>query len=95
MVKVRHGFAHQDRANAPASTPGIVELTPTGKLSLQSHHAFNSMSIVVQIAVQMTHGLAAVVGQHTASFRWKQAMSQADWGQLLRGTPAGAAIQTQ
>lgn len=93
MVKARHGFAHQDTSSAPRSTPGIVEVTSTGKLSLQSHHAFNAMSFVVQIAVQMTHGLASrVPGQH-AKLRWKVSMDRADWVTLLTGTPAAEAIK--
>lgn len=87
MVKVRHGFAHQDRGSAPVSTPGIVELTPTGKLSLQSHHALNSMSLVVQLAIQTTHGLAAHIGVGAASLRWKRAMTSAGWERLLAATP--------
>ncbi|MBN8883334.1 MAG: hypothetical protein J0H73_13595 [Salana multivorans] len=95
MVKVRHGFAHQDRASAPPSMPGIVELTPTRKLSLQSHHALNSMSIVVQVAVQTTHGLAAHLGQPTGPFRWKQAMGAGGWERLLGDTPAATEVQAQ
>ena len=87
MVKVRHGFAHQDRSNALKSTAGIVSLTPLGNLSLQSHHAFNSMSLVVQIAIQMTHGLTNHLICPAGPMRWKKAMAGADWERLLRDTP--------
>lgn len=93
MVKVRHGFAHQDPDNAPPSTPGIVSLTPSGKLSLQSHHAFNSMSLVVQTAIQMTHGLANFLMNPAAGpLRWKRAMTNGDWERLLRDTPVASDI---
>lgn len=90
MVKVRHGFAHQDVANAPVETAGIVGVTPGGKLSLQSHHAFNSMSVVVQLAIQMTHGLSAHMPSTPGRLRWKKAM--ADWEVLLEGTPAATLV---
>jgi hypothetical protein len=92
MVKVRHGFAHQDRSNAPPSTPGIVSLTPSGKLSLQSHHAFNSMSLVVQTAIQMTHGLAQYLTHSGGPLRWKKAMTDGDWERLLGDTPVASDI---
>jgi hypothetical protein len=79
MVKVRHGFAHQDQSNAPPSTAGIVSLTPSGNLSLQSHHAFNSMSLVVQAAIQMVHGLTNHLICPAGPMRWKKAMTGADW----------------
>ena len=92
MVRVRHGFAHQDRSNAPLSTAGIVSLTPSGNLSLQSHQAFNSMSLVVQVAVQMTHGLTNHLVRPTGSIRWKKVMTQADWERLLCDTPVASDI---
>jgi hypothetical protein len=92
MVKVRHGFAHQDRSHALPSTAGIVSLTPAGKLSLQSHHAFNSMSVVVQVAVQMTHGLTSHLADPAGALRWKKVMSNAGWETLLRNTPAASEI---
>jgi hypothetical protein len=92
MVKVRHGFAHQDTSNALPSTAGIVSLTPAGKLSLQSHHAFNSMSVVVQAAVQMTHGLTSRLSDPAGTLRWKRAMTNAGWEILLRDTPAACGI---
>lgn len=92
MVKVRHGFAHQDRSNAPSSTAGIVSLTPSGNLSLQSHHAFNSMSLVVQAAIQMTHGLTGRLVSPAGPIRWKKSMTDADWERLLRDTPVANII---
>jgi hypothetical protein len=92
MVKVRHGFAHQDRSNAPSSIPGIVSLSAAGNLSLQSHHALNSMSLVVQIAIQMIHGLTKCLSIPTGPLRWKRAMTKADWERLLQDTPAATDI---
>jgi hypothetical protein len=92
MVKVRHGFAHQDRSNAPPTTPGIVSLTPSGKLSLQSHHAFNSMSLVGQTAIQMTHGLAQYLTHPAGPLRWKKAMTDGDWERLIRDTRVASDI---
>lgn len=94
MVKARHGFAHQDRASAPLRTAGIVDLTPKGNLSLQSHHAFNAMSLVAQAAVQMTHGLARQIAPTYRPFRWRASMTRAGWPALLTGTPAGEAIRS-
>jgi hypothetical protein len=95
MVKVRHGFAHQDHSSAPATTPGIVGLTPTGKLSLQSHHASNAMSLVVQAAVQMTHGLAGRISGTYRPLRWRASMTRAGWPELLRDTPTLSSIKSE
>lgn len=94
MVKVRHGFAHQDKSNAPKSLPGVVELTPSGKLSLQSHHAFNAMSMVVQLAVQTSMGLSELIPGTYRSLRWHASMGRAGWDDLLADTPALEAIRT-
>lgn len=91
MVKVRHGFAHQDQASQPKKTPGIVGVTPKGNLSLQSHHALNSMSIVVQVAIQMTHGLSALLPSTTGRLRWKVSMNE--WNRLVSGNPVEKDIQ--
>lgn len=93
MVKVRHGFAHQDRANAPGAKPGIVSVTPTGKLSLQSHHAFNAMSIVAQAGVQLVHGLSGHLPGTHRRLRWKKGMGSLH--DLLVDTPVAADIQTR
>lgn len=87
MVKVRHGFAHQDRANALVSTAGIVSLNQAGGLFLQSHHAENSMSFVVQAAIQMTHGLTKCISCPAGSIRWKKAMTDTGWERLLWNAP--------
>lgn len=91
MVKVRHGFAHQDKAQRPSAYAGIVMLTPTGRISIHSHHATNALSVLLQFAVLTTHGLADhldIAGQ----FRWSRRMAAANWEYLLRNTPAGAAV---
>ncbi|MFK4085022.1 hypothetical protein ACI2LF_12985 [Kribbella sp. NPDC020789] len=93
VVKVRHGFAHQDKANAPAKTPGLVDLTPTGKLSLQSHHAANSIRLVLQTAIQTVHGLSGHVPALGGRLRWKQGMTVAGWDRLLSDTPVITAIR--
>lgn len=93
MVKVRHGFAHQDKAQKPPAYAGIVTLTPTGRISIHSHHATNALSVLLQFAVLTTQGLAnrlSVGGQ----FRWSARMAAANWEQLLRGTPAGTMVAT-
>lgn len=92
MVKVRHGFAHQDTDNSPPETPGVVGLTPSGKLSLQSHHAFNSMSIVAQSAFQMTHGLSTLLSASLPQFRWRKSMNCLE--DLLSGTPVVEEIKS-
>lgn len=91
MVKVRHGFAHQDKAQKPPVSPGIVTRTPGGKISIHSHHAANALSVLLQFAVLTTHGLSnwlPVTGQ----FRWSAQMASARWEELLIGTPAGASV---
>lgn len=96
MVKVRHGFAHQDQTGAPSKTAGIVGVTPTGKPSIQSHHARNAISLVIQLAVQMCHGLDRALNRNSgASLRWKAAMEWSGWIPLLEGTPAAAEIQAE
>jgi hypothetical protein len=69
-----------------------VSLTPAGKLALHSHHALNSMSLVVQAAIQMTHGLTKRLICPAGPMRWKKAMTDADWERLLWGTPAASDI---
>ncbi|MEU4918933.1 hypothetical protein AB0G29_06120 [Streptomyces parvus] len=91
MVKVRHGFAHQDKAQRPPAFPGIVTLTPGKKLSIHSHHATNALSVLVQFAVLTTHGLADKLAL-AEKLRWSRAMTNSGWEDLLRGTPAGTAI---
>lgn len=91
MVKVRHGFAHQDKAQKPPAYAGIVTLTPTGRISIHSHHATNALSVLLQFAVLTTTGLAdrlSVAGQ----FRWSTQMAAANWEGLLRNTPAGTMV---
>jgi hypothetical protein len=72
MVKVRHGFAHQDTAQKPPAYPGIVTLTPNNKISIHSHHATNALSVLVQFAVLTTQGLAKRLSV-TGQFRWSDA----------------------
>lgn len=91
MVKVRHGFAHQDTAQLPLHQAGIVNVTPKGKIAIQSHHAENSISSVLQIAIQSTIGLGKTLGM-TGNFRWKKSMTKAGWGEILAGTPVAATI---
>ncbi|NEB69977.1 hypothetical protein G3I39_23410 [Streptomyces fulvissimus] len=89
MVKVRHGFAHQDKAQKPPAYAGIVTLTPTGRIAIHSHHATNALSVLLQFAVLTTSGLAdrlSITGQ----FRWSTKMAAANWERLLKNTPAGA-----
>jgi hypothetical protein len=94
MVKVRHGFAHQDKAQKAPAYAGIVKLTPTGRIAIHSHHATNALSVVLQYAVLTTHGLAdwlSVKGQ----FRWSSQMAAAQWIALLRNTPAAEKVTSE
>lgn len=91
MVKVRHGFAHQDNAQAPQHQAGIVNVTPKDKIVIQSHHAANSISSVLQMAIQSTMGLGKALGM-TGNFRWKKSMTDAGWDAILAGTPVAATI---
>jgi len=93
MVKVRHGFAHQDRAQLPPHQAGIVNRTPTGKIAIQSHHAENAISSVLQMAIQSTIGLSTTLGM-TGDFRWKATMTRAGWATILADTPVAATIAT-
>lgn len=93
MVKVRHGFAHQDKAQKPPAFPGIATLTPKDKISIHSHHATNALSVLVQFAVLTTHGLSDYLSV-SGSFRWSSRMTDARWEELLKGTPAGALVST-
>lgn len=91
MVKVRHGFAHQDTAEAPPHRAGIVNVTRTGKIAIQSHHAENAISAVLQMAIQSTIGLGNALGM-TGDFRWKADMTSARWDSVLADTPVAATI---
>ncbi|MFC6866990.1 hypothetical protein [Haloechinothrix salitolerans] len=91
MVKVRHGFAHQDKAQKPPAYAGIVTLTPTGRIAIHSHHATNALSVLLQFAVLTTHGLADWLSV-TGRFRWSARMASANWENLLCGTPAGSMV---
>lgn len=93
MVKVRHGFAHQDHAQKPPHRAGIVTLTSGGKVAVHSHHAHNSMSALVQIAIQSAMGLdvALGIGQQ---WRWSTSMTRARWDHLIARTPAAKSIKS-
>ncbi|MDI2127597.1 hypothetical protein [Yinghuangia seranimata] len=93
MVKVRHGFAHQDKARKPKAFPGIVTLTPTGRFAIHSHHATNALSVVLQYAVLTVSGLSAHLSL-SGQFRWSIAMTDAGWEELLANTPAGSAVSS-
>ena len=92
MVKVRHGFAHQDASNRPQPVPGVVASTGLGKLALHSHHAFNSMSLVVQVAFQTTIGLAGHIPAHAEPFKWRAAMTNAGFERLLADSPVSKVV---
>lgn len=94
MVKVRHGFAHQDKLSVPQSVAGMVNVTPKGKIALHSHHAFNAMSSVVQVAIQTTHGLSDALGV-PRRFRWSRHMTNAGWEDLIADTPAATAVKSE
>ena len=86
-----HGTVAQDNAQKPSAYAGIVTLTPTGRISIHSHHATNALSVLLQFAVLTTHGLAdrlSIAGQ----FRWSTQMGVANWEDLLRSTPAGSTV---
>lgn len=91
MVKVRHGFAHQDKDQKLVTCPGIASLTPSGKIVIHSHHATNAVSVLLQYAVLTAAGLAAALG-FTDEFRWVKKMEDAGWEDLLAGTPAGILV---
>lgn len=93
MVKVRHGFAHQDHAQRPLHRAGIVTLTPGGKVAVHSHHAQNSMSALVQIAIQSAMGLDAALGIG-GRWRWSSSMTRAQWHGLIAGTPAAKSVRS-
>jgi hypothetical protein len=90
MVKVRHGFAHQDNSIRTVRKAGILTLTKSGSISVQSHHAFNAMSGLVQIAIITTMHLAEVLEMDSREFRWPEKLAEVGhWVWLLHGTPAG------
>ena len=89
MVKVRHGFAHQD-SSKPETVAGVVMATQAGNLSLGSHHALNSISMVAQISLQMAHGVADLLPGTHPRLRWKKAMTPIE--ELLVDTPVASDI---
>ncbi|MFE2470576.1 hypothetical protein [Streptomyces mirabilis] len=91
MVKVRHGFAHQDKDQKLVQCPGIASQTASGKIVIHSHHATNALSVLMQYAVLTTTGLANRLG-FADQFRWVKPMSAAGWETLLAGTPAGTLV---
>ncbi|MFF5788892.1 hypothetical protein ACFY8P_28475 [Streptomyces sp. NPDC012693] len=97
MVKVRHGFAHQDKGQLKVHSPGIAGQTAGGKISIHAHHATNAVSVLLQYAVLTTAGLARDLGCTktccTRQFRWSTAMSGSAWEPHLVGTPAGVLIR--
>ncbi|MBS2966681.1 hypothetical protein KGA66_26830 [Actinocrinis puniceicyclus] len=91
MVKVRHGFAHQDKDQKLVKCPGIASQTSSGKIVIHSHHATNAVSVLLQFTVLTTAGLASNLG-FTDKFRWIKPMTNAGWEELLVGTPAGTLV---
>ncbi|MEU3430481.1 hypothetical protein [Streptomyces gardneri] len=97
MVKVRHGFAHQDKEQLKVHSPGIAGQTAGGKISIHSHRATNAVSVLLQYAVLTAAGVARDLGCTgkccARQFRWGTAMSQADWEEHLIGTHAGFLVR--
>lgn len=91
MVKVRHGFAHQDKDQKLVHCPGIASQTSSGKIVIHSHHATNAISVLVQYAMLTTTGLAKSLG-FKDQLRWVKPMADAGWEDLLVGTPAGSLV---
>ncbi|RPF41838.1 hypothetical protein EDD96_5663 [Streptomyces sp. Ag109_G2-6] len=89
MVKVRHGFAHQDKAQKPPEHAGIVTKTPGERMAVHSHHARNSLSAVIQLAVLTTCGLSDHL-QLKPGFRWSRHMRDGGWEAFLADTAAWA-----
>jgi hypothetical protein len=50
------------------------------------------MSLVVQAAIQMTHGLTGYLTHPAGPLRWKKAMTYGGWERLLRDTPVASDI---
>lgn len=72
MVKVRHLFAHMDETQSRRAV-GMALASAQGKLTVQSHHAFNAVSAALQLAIQSTVALAEHLGATALRPRWQQA----------------------
>lgn len=72
MVKVRHLFAHMDETQSRRAV-GMALASAQGKLTVQSHHAFNAVSAALQLTIQSTVALAEHLGATALRPRWQQA----------------------
>jgi hypothetical protein len=93
MVKARHGFAHQDPTQFRA-LPGISEKGSGGRIGIGQHHALNSLSVLVQLAILTTRGLSHVL-ELNQTFRWSRQMDEAEWAYLLIATTAGERVAAE
>jgi hypothetical protein len=55
MLQVRHSFAHMEPKQGHAT--GMATRQKNGKVTVQSHHAFNAVSAAMQISIQSTMAL--------------------------------------
>ncbi|MFT7024990.1 MAG: hypothetical protein ACJA07_004111 [Rhodococcus sp. (in: high G+C Gram-positive bacteria)] len=60
-LKVRHSFAHGD-SEAAKSSPGMAIRRTNGLVTVHSHHAFNAVSVAIQVALQSTLALSSHLG---------------------------------
>lgn len=94
MVGMRHVFAHGDSDKKIDQVAGIVG----DKKSVQSHHAFNSVSTAIQVSMQSIIALSNVYFGDCASLWWRKGWNDyydglglAYW---IAGTPVSSVIES-
>lgn len=99
VVSIRHGFAHQDVLGVSGSgtttrpLPGLAVPGRDGKWNVNSHHAENAISCVLQLAIITATELGRFLSV-PQKLRWTEAMNRAEWSQFLTSTPALALVKS-
>lgn len=91
IVKVRHGFAHGDPGQTRAEA-GIAVAGAVGRVTVQSHHAFNAVSALLQLSLLSTAGLAAELELPDA-LNWSSKLKNVTSGYGLEHWLAGTSIE--
>jgi hypothetical protein len=73
MLQVRHSFAHMETKTGSAT--GMALTRSDGRVSVQSHHAFNAVSAAIQVAIQSTVALSDAL-ELNGTPRWKSSWRQ-------------------
>ncbi len=100
VAAIRHGFAHQDElgvsnsGNPTTPLPGLALPGVDGKWNVNSHHASNAISCILQLAILTTSELARFLAI-PERLRWTEKLNRAEWRRYLINTPAMTLVKAE